>query len=434
MAGFGKRPLRPFPALDPEPTRREAWRRRRWPAAGCAAAAAVAVALGLTAPWSALSSPGSPARPPAPARFADAGGTVVYDAPSGVLGTAAPDGSRPVTLTGTGGLQGSDLPVDSGGYAVNLEGQLVSARPDRPGSVRVLPGSAAQQQFGEWATESFADGGRYVAATACVAEPHAGQSWAAQLFTVPGGQALPTLGAVTDAAGDPASIGVFAALPASPDAVYATYICVDPGSVPDTGIDLLRPGAAPHQVISAGALARAVGWPPGTPVSLAIEPSPDGRRLAVTVSLALQTPRPGTPSYVVILTRNGTVLGQRELPARTGVARWSPDGNQIAFGQAARGLPSEVTVWTVGAASRTIALVGHHDAGCTQLLWSPGGSQLLYAAAVTTAGLDRADDLQHGWTVIDLKTGQSRDVRAPGQPVAWLPGPGLAGSGTGAAS
>jgi len=30
--------------------------------------------------------------------------------------------------------------------------------------------------------------------------------------------------------------------------------------------------------------------------------------------------------------------------------------------------------------------------------------------------------LQHGWTVIDLRSGRVLDVTAPGQPAAWLPG------------
>jgi hypothetical protein len=60
--------------------------------------------------------------------------------------------------------------------------------------------------------------------------------------------------------------------------------------------------------------------------------------------------------------------------------------------------------------------------GCNQLLWSPDGSQLIYAASATDRGLTQADKLQHGWTVIDLRSGRVHDVTAPGQPAAWLPG------------
>ena len=68
-------------------------------------------------------------------------------------------------------------------------------------------------------------------------------------------------------------------------------------------------------------------------------------------------------------------------------------------------------------------LPGHHDVGCNQLLWSPDGSQLIYAAQATDRGLTQADNQQHGWTVIDLRSGRVHDVTAPGQPAAWLPSP-----------
>ena len=119
----GRRSLRPFPALDPEPPRRLTWRSLRWPAVACLAAAAVAAAF-LTWPSSSQSASRS-ARAP----FADRDGVVVFEQqPSGMLGTAAPDGSHPVTLRNIGALQGTDLPVaaDDGRHLVNLEGQLAT--------------------------------------------------------------------------------------------------------------------------------------------------------------------------------------------------------------------------------------------------------------------------------------------------------------------
>ncbi len=80
-------------------------------------------------------------------------------------------------------------------------------------------------------------------------------------------------------------------------------------------------------------------------------------------------------------------------------------------------------VWTVGGAVRTIALRNRHDVDCTQLLWSPDGTQLIYAATVSERGLTASARLQHGWTVIDLRTGQAHDVTAAGQPAAWLASP-----------
>src|SRR6476660_4334331 len=165
----GRRPLRPFPALDPEPPRRLTWRSLRWPAVACLAAAAVAAAF-LIWPSSSPSASG-PARVP----FADRDGLVVFEQqPSGMLGTAAPDGSHLVTLRQVGALQGTDLPVaaSDGRYLVNQEGQLVTMGAAGPTSVSDLANSAGQgatnqaSGFG-WADVSFADGGRYVVATTC---------------------------------------------------------------------------------------------------------------------------------------------------------------------------------------------------------------------------------------------------------------------------
>src|ERR1700759_2561797 len=117
----GRRALRPFPALDPEPPRRLTWRSLRCPAVACAVAGVVAAAF-LAWPSSSPSASRSALVP-----FADRDGLVVFEQrPSGMLGTAAPDGSHPVKLAQVGALQGDDLPVaaSDGRYLVNEEGQL----------------------------------------------------------------------------------------------------------------------------------------------------------------------------------------------------------------------------------------------------------------------------------------------------------------------
>ena len=151
-------------------------------------------------------------------------------------------------------------------------------------------------------------------------------------------------------------------------------------------------------------------------------PSPGGSRLALGV--AVDTP-PGQQvprQAVVVISRAGRILAHMPLPAATSIMQWSPDGQRIAFCQASPRTPSSVTVWSVGQRVKTIVLPGHHDVACNKLLWSPDGSQLIYAAKATERGLTQADNLQHGWTVIDLRSGRVHDVTAPGQPAAWLPG------------
>ena len=410
----GKRTLRPFPALDPEPPRRLTWRRARWPAVTCVVAGAVAAAL-LTWPSS------SSASRPVQARFADRDGLLVLEQQSsGLLGTAAPDGSHPVMLTRVGALQGNDLPVASSDrrYLVNLEGQLVTMGPAGPTSISDLPGSlagSAQAAIGDsWANVSFADGSRYLVATEC-SSAAAGPLWVADLIATAGGKEH-VIGAATASAGDPDSAGALVPVPVSPPAPSPSLDCGLPGSVPDKAIELLRPGKPPRTIVTAAELTGALGLAPGTPVMLAANPSPDGSRLALSVAANVPARQ-----EIVVITRAAQIVAHMRYPADTNDVQWSPDGRQIAFCRAERNAASSVTVWAVGQAARTIVLPGHYDLECNQLLWSPDGRQLIYQGWVKEGGLTQADDLQHGWTVIDLRSGRVHNVTAPGQPAAWLP-------------
>lgn len=416
----GGRSLRPFPALDPEPPRRLTWRSLRWPAVACLAAAAVATAF-LTWP----SSSQSVARAP----FADRDGLVVFEQqPSGMLGAAAPDGSHLVTLRQVGALQGNDLPVaaDDGRYLVNLEGQLVTMGPAGPTSISDLGASAGlgatdQGASYGWANASFADGSRYVVATTCNLASPASQSWVADLILVADGKGR-MLGTVADAVGDPGSAAAIVSVPVSASAASSAFQCFSTETPPDRAVELRVPGHGNRTLVTAARLKATLGWPSAMPIQLSVDPGPGGSRLALRV---LEDTPPGTQASrlaVVVISRAGRILAHMSLPAATSIERWSPDGQRIAFCRASPGTPSSVAVWSVGRGSRTIVLPGHHDVACNQLLWSPDGNQLIYAAYATERGLTEADNLQHGWTVIDLRSGRVHDVTAPGQPAAWLPG------------
>jgi WD40 repeat protein len=398
----------------------------------------VAVVLPLSLPSS------RPVASP-PARFADGDGLVVFEQqPSGLLGTAAPDGSHLVMFTRLGGLQGTDLPVASsdGRYLVDLEGQLVTMGPGGPTSISNLAEragltAAAQAAGYQWARATFADGSRYVVETECDSAGSGNQSWVswvAHLISTAGGQQH-ALGTITDSAGDPESAGALVSAPASTSAASSQFQCYSSQSAPDKAIELLRPGQAPRTIVTAAALTGALGWPRGTMVLLFMSPSPDGSLLALDVVAESAQPATGTAARedMIVVTRAGQIVADKPIPAGS-LVQWSPHGEQIAACQASRGVPSSVTVWTVGQGkgvqTRTIVLPGHYDVYCTQLLWSPDGSQLIYAAQSTTNGLSRADNLQHGWTVIDLRSGRVHDVTAPGQPTAWLPATATAGSET----
>ena len=413
-----ERPLRPFPALDPERPRRLTWRSVRWPAIAIVVAGAVAAVVLLILPSSSSG--------PAQSRFADDDGLVVFEQqPSGLLGTAAPDGSHRVMLTRVGALQGTDLPVASsdGRYLVNLEGQLVTMGPAGPTSIGSVADPATLDPAGGWSRATFADGSKDVVVTECDTTSTFGEILVARLIPTGGGK--PTvLGTNTDSAGDPASAGAIVSALAGGSSASSPDQC---GSqpTPDKAIELLRPGQAPRTVVTAATLNSALGWPGKTTDLLYTYPSPDGRLLALDV--AAQDPQPATGPQaqegMVVLTRAGEIVAHMPMPAGTSCVQWSPTGQQIAFGQAGQEVPSSVTVWAVGKgkAARTIVLPGRHDLYCTQLLWSPDGSQLIYSAQLTDKGLTQADDIQRGWTVIDLRSGQVHNVTAPGQPAAWLP-------------
>jgi hypothetical protein len=386
-------------------------------------AAAVAVAL-LTWP----SSPPSASRP-GRVPFADRNGLVVFEQrPSGTLGTAAPDGSHLVRLAQVGTLQGNDLPIaaDDGRYLVNLEGQLVTMGPAGPTSISNLMDSAGQDATAQaaslgWADVSFADGGRYVVATACNLASPVSQFWVADLIPAAGGRGR-MLGMATDATGDPASAAAIVSGPVSLSGPYA-YECYGPRTTPDNAIELRGPGRTARTIVTAADLKGVLGWPSATSVLLYADPNPRGSRLALRVVVDTLPEQQALRQAVVVITRGGRILAHMPLPAATGINQWSPDGQRIAFCRASPHAPSTVVVWSPGQGSRTIVLPGRHDVECNQLLWSPDGSQLIYAAQATDRGLTKADNLQHGWTVIDLRSGRVHDVTAPGQPVAWLPGP-----------
>ena len=429
-----QREPRPFPAIDPEPERRYSTRTAARAAIACVAACAVAA--GVIAGVRLAGAKHSP-RAAAPARFTDRDGLIVFEEqPSGLLGTASPDGTHPVTATSLSPLQGSDLPVGApdGRYLIDAEAELVTIGAHGPASVTQVPPPVAQAQTRpgvglEWAPPTFADGSRYLAITECDPDKQNSgyEAWASWLIPTGGGKPE-SLGMVTGSAGLPDSAAVMAALAANP-AQQAHQVTCDSPEQADGSLDLLAPGKRPQVVVTAAALARAAGWTAGTPVQLDASPSPDGSLLVVTVTEDVAPTGPVQPgrlhlkSVNLLLTRTGKVISPVRVP---GAFLWSPNGRQAATCFAAPGQPSGVSVLTVAATTphittRTITLPGHRDAACDQLLWSPDGTQLIYSAATTSKGLTRADDLQHGWTVIDLRTGKVHDVTAPGQPAAWLP-------------
>jgi hypothetical protein len=450
-----KREIRPFPAIDPEPDHRLHWprlsARRALVGAGVIVAAGVLTAGGLVG-YHLASAPSGRAKATATAApvkaFAIAGGLVVFEEqPSGLLGTARADGSGVLTDSEMSGLQGNDLPVASadGRHLADGEGDLVTVGAKGPDGVSPIgtPDTAVADAGGTlWEQQSFANGGANLAVTECDpdsitgGQPFVDSELVTWLIPLSGGKAV-SLGLTDSATAVPDADAVLAALPADLGAAQRQITC-SAGELADSALDRLAPGKPAKTVATAAALARAAGLPAGTPVTLSLggTPSPDGRWVLVGVRQALpggatreQRLNEAPGAALLVNTATGQVTG-RLTPGQE--VTWSPDGTQLASCRATLGAAqvqqTTVTVQPVSAsgrpgAARTIPL-GRRDVACDQLLWSPDGTQLLYSGLVTQHGLTQADDLQRGWTLIDLKTGAVRNVTAPGQPVAWIKGAG----------
>jgi hypothetical protein len=140
--------------------------------------------------------------------------------PSGLLGTARPDGRGPAIAVAAGALQGTDLPVASrsGRYLLNAEGQLVTVGAAGPASVASLGSLASVVGATTYSPDlSFADGGRSVVALQCdlitTGPPSGlGEKWLAHLYPISGAKDAP-LGLATYVAGDPATRGAVVAVP-----------------------------------------------------------------------------------------------------------------------------------------------------------------------------------------------------------------------------
>jgi WD40-like Beta Propeller Repeat len=412
-----------FPATDEEPARRFTARRVRWAVAGVLAAGLIVGFLS----WPQTSAPLSH-RTSAPFREPN-GLVILVQQPSGALGVAHPDGSNPQLLSQLGALQGVDSPVESPGghYLVNDEGQVVTL--GRSGPVSVAPTAMTTQlqgTFGSWQGASFAGGGRFIVAAECSSSVTT-TPWRARIAPVEGGGTGTLLGLVDEqfgsgsVVGDPKSEGAFV-VPGSPIAQSTSTCQAPPPAHGDTGVLLERPGHPASTVITAAKVLATLGASAGTPVLLGAYPSPDGSVLAVTAA-TFSSKYIAQGRYIdeqglglVVVTRTGQVTAKLTQPAGNPV--WSADGKQIAYLGAGRS--GTVQVWPLSGQPRAIRMpvpAGDFPLG---LIWSPDGTQLMYAVDSSKQGLTASSNTINGWTVLDLRTGHAHTVNAPGQPVAWL--------------
>ena len=302
--------------------------------------------------------------------------------------------------------------------------------PAGPTSISDLADSAGQDATAQaaslgWADVSFADGGRYVVATACdlasSGEPVLGR----------GPHPRPPAGRDACSARSPTRpVTRNPPRPSCPGRSArrrrrAQSSVTVRETAPDKALELRGPGRAARTIVTAAELKGVLGWPSATPVLLYADPNPDGSMLALRR-------RGGHPAGAA-----STAAGRR----RHQPGRPYPGAHASPGGQRHRAMV------TGRAADRPLPGQPGHPVQCLRLVPGPGEPGRSCSPGTTTSaarscsghrteassstrprrperGLTQADNLQHGWTVIDLRSGRVQDVTAPGQPAAWLPAPG----------
>lgn len=323
------------------------------------------------------------------------GGQILARSPGATPFVAGPDGRDRRTLP-VSPLRRGDTPL-----VVSGRGLLVAARPGG-GSPFVdahhLTWPAGTTPAG---AEPFTDGGRAV----LVRSGAAGGELSA--WPVSGGPPVP-LGGGTDtaAAGDPASLGAFVAVPG-------------PG---DSRVEL-RDRGHPAQVLATVAqLNRDCGQPADLPMDLTMFPDASGQKVAVVLN---PPGGGGSDSPLIILSRQGRVLsavGAGTGPIAYSTPYWSPDGASLAYAT----FDSDGTALAVLTGGR-IASQGFEPStsvdGCA---WSPDGAWVLCLASTSFASnwvLARNTDTLAPIYSFPLPLVPATGARAPSRyvPLDWLP-------------
>jgi hypothetical protein len=392
----GRADTRPrFPALDPEPPRRQWQRRRTIPVL------VVAVAAGLAALGYTLIPAGSHA-PAVQIRASSFRGMILAETSAGLLTITDLRTGRVARLTQLGRLPTSPPPVVSadGKYIIApAMGELISlADPAKPAKTRTR--LSFNVDGSPWLTSPFAnrDSSVIVQATwhgISVATARTSVQSVATGRTV-------SLGIADSAAGDPQTAGAFVSVPrpgVQPPAGEAT---------PDVRLELRQSGAPTRVLATAARLGHVLGIRAVNAITLTPVPNAQGTMVAVEV-------RPATrhgSSGIVVLSRDGKVLGSESAGTRGIPAiAWARSGTTLAFvGTGTYG--PQLTQWTIGGGSTTTNYpVG--SGSVSRCVWSPNGLSVLCMAG-----------RRGNWLI--TQSGTVRQPHGRGIVLAWLTG-GLGG-------
>ena len=334
-------------------------------------------------------------------------GEVISDA-NGTVVVSNPDGTRQLVITdlaplGAGGPANLTPSLD-GRYLATPRGDVITAaglRVDRTSVASEFPTGFTAEP------DPFAFGDRaLVVVTSGAPSPASNE---VSVVSLTNGTAV-KLGRADDAAGDPQSFGAFVSIPDGPPLAGVEFPA---GGGADAGVELVRAGAAPKVLATAGQLQTDLGQSQSEPVILTIFPSPAGDKVAVEVN----------PIYVgnsdaglVVLNRNGGVLATAPPssgPVQNSEPAWSPNGESLAYYMfGPRG--AELGVWHLKGSVSARPAPDPGDSFLT-CLWSPSGADILCPAS------QGATDESSRWVLGAAKGGALVQVPAPGVPEVWLP-------------
>ncbi|HUJ67750.1 MAG TPA: hypothetical protein VLX59_19555 [Acidimicrobiales bacterium] len=334
-------------------------------------------------------------------------GQVISDS-NGTIVVSNPDGTRQLVITdlaplGPGGA-GTLTPSLDARFLATSRGDVISAeglRVDRTSVASEFPTGFTAEP------DPFAfDDRALVVMTSGAPSPASNEVSVVSLSN----GTVAHLGRADDAAGDPQSFGAFVSIPDGPPVAGVQFPA---GGGADAGVELVRAGAAPKVLATAGQLQTDLGQSQSEPVILTLFPSPAGDKVAVEVN----------PIYVgnsdaglVVLNRNGRALATAppsDGPVQNSAPAWAPDGESLAYYMfGPRG--SELGVWHL---KGSVSVRPAPDPGASFLacLWSPSGADILCPAS------EGGTEESSLWVLGAAKGGPFVQVPAPGVPEVWLP-------------
>lgn len=219
------------------------------------------------------------------------------------------------------------------------------------------------------------------------------------------------LGVADDAAGDPQQAGAFLSVPASGIPPVISNL-----QGPDSQLVLADAGASTRVLATSAALTHALGFAPGTAVTLQPVVNPQGTMVAVEVAAENKAQ---SPSGIVVLGRSGQVLSTAPITGGgSTVMSWSATGTSLAF-VSARASGLELVQWKIGAKAMTRTPFPKRYLP-DRCVWAPANSAVLCGAFHVLSRNHSFGAPTESWVV--FASGRAHVLGERGLVLAWLSG------------